>query len=427
MLQEIADMNINTSFHRFMRIREGIENVGPHEIAANPPMKIPSGIQRIVDAFKKSKEVPIGKEVDSKAGGEKDVTLKSKKIFVVGGAVRDYLLGHTPRNYDLCTDAHPDEVERILMNARPPIQVVKKNANDGTVKVSVDGETWEIETMRKPTGPVKDKDQGISYTVNPAEDSERRDFTCNSLYYDIASHKIIDHCGGIRHLQDGIVKSIGNPGERASQDGMHKYRYARMVNKIPNAKTDDETLKAFSKSNSEDLDPEEIRAEFWRGMEDLHTSPDKFLQTYQNMGLLKTVFPKLTLSMDFPKCNTCKSRPIILASLLKNNKPAKLVDRLKELHYTDREIKDAVFLINLLVFSPEYIYDYKKELLNSGLSKRQIMDWAKINRLNSDLINKLINYKFQVNPQEVMDNEGLQGDNLRERIRHLEAQAFMNE
>ena len=427
----IYNMTMNTQSERvgvkfkdYINLREGKENFEqPHTIAAEPPMKLPMGIERIGEAFKKSKEVPIGKEVDTKAGGEKDITLKSKKVYVVGDAVLDYMLGHTPSKYELCTDAHPDEVERILTHARPAINIIRKDKKGGIVKVSVDGEQYDIETMRKPG---VDDQGGITYTTNQAEDSERRKFTVNSLYYDIAGKKIMDFTGGIRHIQDGTVKFVGRPEDRLSQDGMSKYHYARMLNKVPNSKADKDTKNAIAKMDSgEDLSPEQIRNEFWQGMEDLHTNAEKYLKTYHELGLLQTVFPKLTLSMDFPNCRTCKSRPIILASLLKNNKPQKLVEKLKELKYTDREIKDAVFLINLLVFSPEYIYDYKKELLNTSLTKRQIMDWVKVNNLDSDLIEKLLNHDLATSSSDVMDKEGISGDHLKERVRRLEAQSFM--
>lgn len=413
-------------FKEYVCFKEGKENFEqPHVITADPPMKLPTGIERISEAFKKSKEVPIGKEVDSKAGGEKDVTMKGRKFFIVGGAVRDYLLGHTPSNYNLATDAHPDEVERVMMHSRPPIQVIKKDPKEGIVRVNVDGETYNIETMRLPTQA--NPEGGVTFTTNPQEDSTRRDVTVNALYYEPSSKKIYDFTGGLRHLKDGTIKFIGNAKDSIQEDGMRKYRYARMLNKIPGAKPDPETKDAISKhvGDGDELPPEKIRDEFWRGMEDLHTNAAKYLQTYNDLGLLKTVFPKLELSLDFPDCKTCKSRPIVLASLLKNNKPPKLVATLKELKYTDREIKDAVFLVNLLLFKPEYVYDFKKEMMATSLTKRQIVDWAKINKLDMDLIERLVGHKFTVNPTEVMEKDGVSGEELNQRIRKMEAQAFM--
>lgn len=370
-------MNHGYCFKEYLCLKENKENFDqPHIISADPPMKLPSGIERLAEAFKKSKEVPIGKEVDPKMGGEKHVTMKGRKLFIVGGAVRDYLLGHTPKNYNLVTDAHPDEVEKICTHSKPPITVIKRNKD--SVRISVEGENYEIETMKLPNN---------EFTTNPQEDVNRRDLTSNSLYYEISAKKILDFTGGIRHIKDGHVKFIGNPEERIKEDGTRKYRYARMLNKIPNAQADDEVKIAISKNMDSGESPDKIREEFWKGMEDLHTNAGKYLKTYEDLDLLQTVFPKLELSFDFPNS---KSKPIVLACLLKNNPPRKLVTQLKELKYTDREIKDAVFLINLLLFKPEYFHDFKRQLIQTNLTKRQIIEWAKLNHLDIDGIEKLM-------------------------------------
>lgn len=419
-------MSVNPyKFKDYIHIREGKENFDqPHTIAADPPMKMPDGIKRLAEAFKKAKEVPIAKEIDTKAGGEKDVTLKAKRLFVVGGAVRDYLLGHTPRNYDLATDAHPEEVLRLLKAARPTIHVTKQDIKKGVTTVSVDGETYDIHTLKKKgNGP----EDGDVFTVNPAEDSENRDLTINAMYYDIQANKIIDHCGGLRHIQDGTLKFVGNAEEKLKGNGMMKYRMMRFMNTLPNGKIDDETKKALQMAAGEDddeTDPAKIREEFLRGLENAHTNVKKYIQTYVDNGLLDKVFPKLELTPEIPDCPSCKNRVIILAFLLKNNKPAKLVQRLKELKYTDREIKDAVYLINLLWFAPDHIYDFKRELLNTSLTRRQIIDWAKMNNLDKPMIEKLLEYKLRVNGGELAEKEGLQGDMLRSRIKQIEADEF---
>jgi tRNA nucleotidyltransferase/poly(A) polymerase len=418
--------NNRSSFKEYIFFREGKENFDqPHIIKADPPMKIPDGIKRLADAFKKSKEVAIGKEIDSKAGGEKDVTLKSKKIFIVGGAVRDYLLGHTPRNYDLATDAHPEEVLKILHQARPPIHIHKQDSKEGITHISVDGEAYEIKTLKKKPNPDADE-EGSVFTVNPAEDCENRDVTINALYYDVAANQIIDHCGGIRHLQDGVVRPIGNADEKLKKDGMTKYRMIRMMNILPNGRMDDDTKNSIAKyaGEDDDLPPEKIREEFLRGLEHAHTNVKKYIKSYHDNGLLEKVFPHLQLSYEFPDCGTCKNRAIVLAYLLKDNKPAKLVKQLRELKYTDREIKDAVYLINLLWFGPDHIYDFKRELLNTSLTKRQLIDWAKLNKLDKEMIQKLIDYNFKVSDNAVMEKEGLQGDMLRDRVKRLEADEF---
>lgn len=407
-------------FSQYIIFREESESPmdQPHVVSANPPFKIPKELERLADAFKKSKEVEIGKEVD-KAGGEKAVTLKSKKIYLVDDAVRCLLLGQTPSHYEIVTDAHPDEVERIARQAN--MRVINKNPKQGVVKLKIDGQEFEVHTMRKE--PKNGKNDKTTFTADPKEDSLGRDLTVNSIYYDIIGKKIIDHHGGLRHIKDGVVKFTSK--DALSHDGMRKFKALRVANTLPNGKFDPDTEKAIKshKHNEDEMPPDQIRHEFLKAITSLHTNVAKVLKSYQDMGLLSVVFPGLELDQNFPDCKTCKTPAIVLASLLKNNKPAKLVKVLKELRYTDREIKDAVYLINLLIFNPDYIYDYKREILSTSLTRRQMLDWAKMNSLDKNTIEKLIDYRFSVNHQELVD-QGISADELPDRVRSLEADNF---
>lgn len=414
-----------SNFVSFIESKENQRLDHPHIIPCDPPMKMPSGIKRLAEAFKKSKEVPIAKEIDTKAGGEKEVTLKAKKLFIVGGAVRDYLLGHTPKNYNLATDAHPEEVAKILYAARPAIKVTKQDIKKGITKVSVDGEEYEIHTLRKKSEEGED-----IFTTNPAEDCEGRDFTINAMYYDVIANKIFDYCGGLRHLKDGNIKTIGKSEEKLK--GIGKYRMMRFVNTVPGGKMDDKLKALLDKDEDDDLPPEKIREEFLKGLEHAHSNVKRYIKSYADSGLLNRVFPDLELSTDLPECTTCKNRVIILAFLLKENRPAKLVSKLKELKYSDREIKDAVYLINLLWFSPEHIYDFKRELVNTGLTKRQILDWVKLNKLDKTLITKLIDYDLQVNDENVdkflnkePEEYGNEENSLLNKMKELAYKAFI--
>lgn len=406
------------SFKNYICLKEGKENIDqPHIISADPPIKLPKGIEKLGEAFKKSKEVALGKEVDPKSGGEKNVTMKSKKLFLVGEAVRDYLLNHTPHEFELVTDAHPEEVEKICKNAH--ISVLNKNVEKGITTVSSSGEKYEIETMKLPT----DKEGKIHFTTTPEEDVKRRDMTANSLYYEISTNKIYDFTGGLRHIKDGTARFIGNPKDQLSSNGLNKFKYVRTLHKIGGKVTDD--IKSAITSHDGDVPPDQVRDEFWKGLEDLHSNVEKYLRTYHELDLLKFVFPNLEISMDFPNCPTCKTKAIVLASLLKNNSPPKLVKELQKLRYKDREIKDAVFLLNLLLFKPEYIYDFKTEILKTSLTKRQILDWAKLNKLDTNLIEKMVDHKLSVNHADVSEKEQLIGHDLHDRVRSLEKYNFM--
>jgi tRNA nucleotidyltransferase/poly(A) polymerase len=411
------------NFTNFVNYKEGKDTaaIEPHVIKADPPMKIPAGLKRLAEAFKKAKEVSIGKEIDTKAGGEKDVTLKAKRLFIVGGAVRDHMLNHTPKNFDLATDAHPEEVTKILQAAKPSIQIVKQDPKKGCTTVKVDGESYEIQTLKKKSD---NKEEGDVFTAEPGEDSQSRDYTVNALYYDICANQIIDHVGGLRHLQDGTVKAIGG-ADKLKADGMTKFKGMRLLNTMPNGKFDDETKAAMDKhsGDDEDLNPEKVREEFLRGLEHAHSDVKKYIQSYAQQGLLAKVFPKLQISKDVPD-SISKSRPLVLAFLLKDNKPSKLVPALKALKYSDREIKDAVYLINLLWFAPDFVYEFKKELLNTSLTRRQILDWAKLVKLDKGMIEKLVDYQLRINGDNVPKSPGEDATASREKIKKMEADEF---
>jgi hypothetical protein len=111
--------------------------------------------------------------------------------------------------------------------------------------------------------------------------------------------------------------------------------------------------------------------------------------------------------------------------LLKDNEVEGLVSKLRELKYTDREIKDAVFLINLLDFRPEEIYEFKREMIKGGLSRKQITHWAKMNHLDMDLIRKIVDHEMGQKAHEMMGREELFGDEMGDKVKNLETVRFM--
>src|SRR5581483_11930485 len=100
----------------------------------------------------------------------------------------------------------PEELLKLLQHARPPIKVVKQDPKKGITTIEVDGEHYDIQTLKKKS---ENPDEGEVFTTNTAEDSQGRDFTINAMYYDVQADKITDHVGGIRHLQDGTIRPVG--------------------------------------------------------------------------------------------------------------------------------------------------------------------------------------------------------------------------
>ena len=364
------------SFLQYFLLRENNGLLDqPYIITADPVMKIPHGIKKLVEAFKKSKEISIGKEIDPKNGGEKDVTLKEKKLYIVGGAVRDYILNHTPKNYNIVTNAHPEEVKRIVQHANPPIKLIENDTTGGKTVVQVDEDEFVIHTMKS----------GKGFTTNIKEDAENRDLTINGLYYDISGNKIIDYVGGIQNIKDGIIKTIKNPSEAIKDNPLLTFKAIKLLNTMKDAKIDPELQKAIDSQEDIEVPNHQMKGEFIKGIECPHCDLGKFMSSYSNHGLSDKVFPGMNVDTEIPP-GFPKNRNLVFAYILRNNNPEEISDKLDGMGYSPREIKDIMYLVKLNSHHPVHNDKYKKELMGTSITSRQMTDWAKFNNLPKDQI-----------------------------------------
>lgn len=151
--------------------------------------------------------------------------------FLVGGCIRDYLLGLTPKDFDTATDAKPEKVRKLL----PRAFIIGRRFR--LVHARRGETTYEIATYRKEPPSIKSpkRSRGISPENtygNQREDAFRRDFTINALYLDLRRKEVIDYVGGIRDLQDRVIRSIGPPDERFQEDPVRMLRAARFAAKL---------------------------------------------------------------------------------------------------------------------------------------------------------------------------------------------------
>ena len=158
-------------------------------------------------------------------------TEKKAEVFVVGGCVRDSLLGKKPKDYDLTTNLTPDEIKEIFSG--PDYQIINNNGEKhGTVTVRYNEENYEITTYRVD-GDYTDhrRPDSVSFTSKLEDDLARRDFTINAL---AANEKgeIIDYFNGIQDLENKIVRAVGNPRERFEEDGLRILRMVRFASEL---------------------------------------------------------------------------------------------------------------------------------------------------------------------------------------------------
>lgn len=176
--------------------------------------------------------------------------------YVVGGAVRDYLLDHSPKDIDITTSARPEEVMSIFPNSYP------SGIDFGTVTVIIDGNEYEVTTFRQD-GEYLDgrRPKSVVYGKTIEEDLSRRDFTINAMAMKIDG-KIIDIFDGQNDLEKGVIRCVGNPFNRFTEDGLRILRAFRFSSRF-GFEIEKETLEAIkaTKENLKKVSHERIRDE----------------------------------------------------------------------------------------------------------------------------------------------------------------------
>ncbi|MDH3469091.1 MAG: polynucleotide adenylyltransferase PcnB, partial [Gammaproteobacteria bacterium] len=149
---------------------------------------------------------------------------------LVGGCVRDLYLGHSPKDFDVATAAHPEQVREVFRRARLIGRRFK------LVHVRAGREIIEVSTYRSSPGAVAHEDRTehgrlLRDNVYGVQDDDvwRRDFTINALYYDHRKRHIVDYVGGVADLDAGVVRMIGNAKERCREDPVRALRAIRFA------------------------------------------------------------------------------------------------------------------------------------------------------------------------------------------------------
>ncbi|MCB0389802.1 MAG: poly(A) polymerase [Bdellovibrionales bacterium] len=155
---------------------------------------------------------------------------KGFKTYLVGGCVRDLLLGIEPKDFDIATDAHPSDVKRII----PQSYIIGKRFR--LVLVKRQEQQFEVATFRRDIREEEKLDEevpiGDNFWGSPEQDALRRDFTINALFYDPIKNEVIDYANGRQDLKKGCIRIIGNPTERLIEDPIRILRAIRLAHKI---------------------------------------------------------------------------------------------------------------------------------------------------------------------------------------------------
>lgn len=209
------------------------------------------------------------------------------ECYLIGGCVRDLILGYEIYDYDFATNARPEQVIKLFR------RVIPTGIKHGTVTVLKKDLEFEVTTFRSD-GKYLDgrRPEQIHYAESLDEDVKRRDFTINGMAYDIKTGEVIDHVGGMEDLKNGIIRTIGDPIERFSEDGLRTFRACRFAAKLGFV-IEENTFNAISETLniSAMVSAERVREELMK----LLTSgrPSTGFECMRKSGLLKLWFPEL--------------------------------------------------------------------------------------------------------------------------------------
>ena len=342
-----------------------------------------------------------------------------KELYVVGGAVRDALLGKKPKDFDLATDAKPDEVVEILKKGGiPTIGEVGQQFGVVIAKTPSFKEGMEIATFREDIGKGRRPDAVEYSTID--KDVLRRDLTINALFYDIDREEVVDLVGGVADIQSNTIRTVGRAQERFEEDPLRKLRALRFAGRT-GSELEKNTAEAIISDNSlEGVSSERIRDEFKKSIISAK-SPKKYLEMVEYFSLWGVMFGDMAINKTFINAH---SWILQITELFKDNNDLKIKKDLNRMSFTNLEIDCILFLKHFLELRPETVFDLHKKYKISGVDKRDVLEYAKINRMDLKMVKAFLKYKPTTNGGDVIKQFGIKGPEVANKIKEIEAEKF---
>lgn len=244
----------------------------------------------------------------------------------VGGCVRDALMGREVFDIDLATDLSPDElVEACEENG---LKTVPIGIKFGTVGVMIDDTPVEVTSLRKDIKSEDGRHPVVEFTDNWEVDASRRDLTINAVYADEKGN-VFDYYDGIKDLEQGIVRFIGNPDQRIKEDYLRILRFFRFYSLFSKTPVDSKALKACidNKDGLARLSAERIREELY-----------KFLETPKAAEIVKIMIDNGIWSSILPKPDYLDKLDFLVQMTEKTQLSNKFLRRLFAMYYPNKEM-----------------------------------------------------------------------------------------
>lgn len=217
------------------------------------------------------------------------------EAYVVGGCVRDALLSREPGDWDITTNALPEDIKKLFK------RTVDTGIEHGTVTVLMDKEGYEVTTYRID-GKYEDNrhPSEVTFTKSLTEDMRRRDFTINAMAYN-EKEGLIDRFGGIEDLENKLIRCVGEPTERFSEDALRIMRAVRFSAQL-DYEIEEKTKEAIRElaSTLSKISAERIQTELVKLLVSDH--PEKAKEMYE-LGITKVILPEFDACMETEQSN----------------------------------------------------------------------------------------------------------------------------
>lgn len=270
---------------------------------------------------------------------------KGYQALFAGGCVRDRLLGRPAKDYDVVTDAVPGEVIKLFR------KTLKIGAKFGVVMVLMEGSQVEVATFRTEGGYQDGRHPGHVSFASAKEDASRRDFTVNGMFYDPIEKTVMDFVGGQKDLEKRILRTIGNPDERFSEDYLRMLRAVRFAVKLE-FEIESKTWASIQKHAAKitGISAERIAME----IEQIFTHPNRAqgAKLLMDSQLAKAIFRTArTEQLEFgQRVLSCLPRavdfPLAMAGFLADFQTKEAITESKNLKLSNDQMKHIRFLLD---------------------------------------------------------------------------------
>ena len=325
----------------------GTTILGSNPSAPANNMFLINNIKKILFPFYKEKKI---KEIFQILNSD-----KKNNAMLVGGCVRNFLNNERIGDIDIATIFTPEEIVKKFSNT--DFRIIKSGIDHGTITLSKDSKNFEITTLREDVA-TDGRHAKVSFTKDWKTDSERRDFTINSIYLD-QNGKIFDPQNGVQNLKEKKIKFIGDPQKRIEEDYLRILRFLRFSIQYKDFDKDDQTFKIIQKNLNGiiKLSKERIFSELIKIIS-LDNIKDIFSRK-EFYEIFKVIFPELKYSDKLKGMNQevykkfIQSEKNLLLALL-------LVDDTDNHIYFAHKYKVSSYLKEYLIFFHQYFYEAKK-------------------------------------------------------------------